>query len=350
VSNGGNSHQRKKERRAHNRLAGEIKNDVVQQIRNEGLPISKPTFWNKAGTFWASSPLWGAVGMLIALLFARVSVVILYVLTGVVLVGEFIRVGFFTQFRWKIIGNFVVAVCITGGLYYLWKKIPPKEPTTLDQTLEAMAKRFPGLTQPRREEPKVTTAPAPVIVSEMPKLKLSLTEGKQYDRTLILDNSKGSADLSNFEIVGLGYYLNRRNAVDGIATIQDKYELPSPLNFAPFTVKAGEVKKIDLSGGRYGIAIHMHDVSDNQGRSFDALWHFICLQIKFINNANSETFIHYQVMSPYGDLWQIVEHPEYQSSGGLLPHNNKNFALSVIRVIKEDARQYYGTEYREYQP
>jgi hypothetical protein len=199
---------------------------------------------------------------------------------------------------------------------------------------------------------QVETTPAPtIVVSSLPKLKISLTTGKREDRTLIFDNSRGDSKLRDFLMTGLEYYLDPQGVATQHAKIVQRNVLPGPLNFSRFDIGKGMTKRFDLNGDvRSAFAIHMHDVPDNQGRAFDDTRHYICLRILFTQDDTAETFVHYIVMSPYGDLFQMTEHPENEGSGPAQQPGDEGWPYSIVRVIKQDAREFYGMEYREYQP
>ena len=350
---GGNSHQRKMERKAEERIRKAVEDNLRQApVIAAQPPVREPeksTIWQKVGRYWGSTPVWGVIGMLFGAIASQVSLRLLFIIAWGALFAEFVRIRLFTKLRWRIAGNGVAAISIGILLFLMWRVTPqPKEPPTLDQAMNAVATKFPWLANPPKQaEAKPAST---IVVSPLPKLKISLSSGKRTDRTLTLDNSKDESALRNFIINGLGYYLDMRGVANSQAKIEDRYVIPGPLNFKPFDVKAGEIKRIDLNEGRYGIGIHMHDVTDGGGRAFDDMRHYICLRLLFTKDDTAETFVHYVVLSPYGDLFLVAEQPE--NSGGGVPQKpgEEGWPYSIVRVIKENAREFYGMQYREYQP
>lgn len=304
----------------------------------------------KLSTFWGSTPVWGAMGVLIGAIGSQISLKFLLMAVWGTLWVEFVRVGFFPSRLMRRIGNTAVGVVLAILLIRAWPYVKPKEPATLDQqadvVIEKIAKKFPLLANPPKQV-EVKSAPT-IVVSSLPKLKISLTSGKREDRTLNFDNSKGDSKLRDFVITGLEYYLDMQGVANQHANIVQRNVLPGPLNFKRFDIDKGMTKQFNLNEEvRSAVAIHMHDVPDNEGRPFDDMRHYICLQILFTQDDTAETFVHYEVMSPYGDLFQLAEHPENAGSG---PAGEEGWPYSIVRVIKENARRYYGAEYREYQP
>jgi hypothetical protein len=113
---GGNSHQRKMARRAEERIARKVADDVVQQIESRSATstiISKRTkepprsLRERLGSFWGSTPIWGAIGVLIGAIVSQLSIKLLFIGVWVVVLMEFVRVGFFERTFAKVFGNIV---------------------------------------------------------------------------------------------------------------------------------------------------------------------------------------------------------------------------------------------------
>lgn len=182
------------------------------------------------------------------------------------------------------------------------------------------------------------------MVSE-PNLQFSVAN----DRILTLDNSKGD-DLQDVTINALEYYLDRLQVANGHAKIDTRNEIGGDIDFKHFDLKAGEVKHLDPAKEiRYVFLLNVHKPADSTLQAFDEMVHYFCLRFVFKKKDTGETFVHYEVISPYSSS-NLAEHPE-MSFGQHHPNpGDENFASSIARNIKSDARCYYGTSYREYAP
>jgi hypothetical protein len=178
-----------------------------------------------------------------------------------------------------------------------------------------------------------------------PKMQISLTRGK----TLVLDNHKGDAALLDFQINAREYRLNAQGIANDHAQIDDGETIGGDLDFEHFDVKAGEIKRVDLTEGRYGYVLRMRRADDGL-HSFDSLIYYLCLRVTFTNENSGERFVHYVVLSPYAHGFDLAEHPEAAGGASPSPPGTEGYPFSIARVIKADARFYYGTELREYQP
>jgi hypothetical protein len=169
---GGNSHQRKMARRAEERIARKVADDVVQQIESRSATstiISKRTkepprsLRERLGSFWGSTPIWGAIGVLIGAIVSQLSIKLLFIGVWVVVLMEFVRVGFFERTFAKVFGNIVFGLGLALVFFQLWKFSPkPKEPPTLDQYADTLARRFPWLNNPPQTAPSKITMRAPI--------------------------------------------------------------------------------------------------------------------------------------------------------------------------------------------
>jgi hypothetical protein len=332
------------------RLATDLFNDHISVASPGGV---EPKSTKKLWTFWGSTPVWGGIGVIAGAIASQLSLKLLFVAVWGIFLFESIRVEFFSGKVKKVVGNVVTGILLAAiflGLYRLSPK--PKESSTLDQEADAVvdkaARKFPWLANPpKQDESKPTST---VVVSAFPKLKISLTSGKRDERTLILDNTKGNSKLEAFIITGLEYYLDMRGVAVGQARIEQRNPLPGPLNFDQFDIEKGATKRFNLNQGQSGIAIHMHDPQNETLRTFDDMRRYICLRILFTQSDTAETWVHYLVMSPYGDLFLMAEQPEHSGSGPSQKAGDEGWPYSIVRVVKQDARDFYGTEYREYQP
>ena len=100
----------------------------------------------KLEEFWASTPLWSGISMLLAVIFNHVSSVLLFVLAWMLAVGEFIRVGFFTR-KWQTICFNTLFAIFLGVIFFgIWKVTPAQSSVpSLDQQMQNLASKFPPL-------------------------------------------------------------------------------------------------------------------------------------------------------------------------------------------------------------
>jgi hypothetical protein len=169
---GGNSHQRKMAKKAEERIAEEVAKKVAEQLETKSatssvlMPNTKesvPSFSSKLGSFWGSTPIWGAIGVLIGAIVSQVSIRLLFIVVWAVVFMEFVRVGFFERRLVKVFGNIAFGLGLGFVFFQLWKFSPkPKEPPTLDQYAETLAHRFPWLNNPPQTAPPQITMRVPI--------------------------------------------------------------------------------------------------------------------------------------------------------------------------------------------
>jgi hypothetical protein len=345
---GGNSQQRKAERKAAERIQrtveSNLRRDLAISVQVSADNPKEFTTRQKLGRYWTSTPVWGAITMLAGLLVSRVSIGLVYLLVWAALFAEFMRVRFFT--RWRTAANCAGAVVIAAGLFAVWKIYPkPKEPPTLDQEISAFAKSFPGLKNPPTSV--VVTSREPTVIPMEPRLQFSEIKNK----FLIIDNKEGDTDALDFKINGIHYCLDPNAFVNSHAKIASRNVVGGDLDFQHFDVSKGTVKRIDLKRDSYGFILRGFPcltINNKPDDEFDSEIHYFLLRITFVQKNTHETFVHYMVVSPYMNKLDLV-HPEIAASsqqGG----GGEGFPYSIARVLKEDARIYFGTEYHEYEP
>jgi hypothetical protein len=169
---GGNSHQRKMARRAEERIAEQVAQRVAQQIEAKSATSAVPPSdeeWSarslreKMVSFWGSTPIWGAIGVLIGEMVSQLSIRLLFFAVWAVVFVEFVRVGFFERRLFKALGNIAVGLTLALVFFQLWKLSPkPKEPPTVDQYVEAFARKFPWLSNPPQSTPSQVAMRAPI--------------------------------------------------------------------------------------------------------------------------------------------------------------------------------------------
>jgi hypothetical protein len=116
----------------------------------------------KFSTFWGSTPIWTGIGVLIGAMASQLSLKLLFVAVWGIFVFEFVRVGFFKEKVAKLIGNMLAGIMLAVIFIGLWRLSPkPKEPTTVDQEMNAFAQRFPWLaSKPEPSQPIVIAPPS----------------------------------------------------------------------------------------------------------------------------------------------------------------------------------------------
>jgi len=96
-------------------------------------------FKKKLADIWNSTPVWGAIGVLIGAIIGQLSRKLLFVGAWIVLWIEIIRGGFFDRFISKVVGNAVLGLLLAALILEVWRISPqPKEPPTLDQEITAL--------------------------------------------------------------------------------------------------------------------------------------------------------------------------------------------------------------------
>lgn len=160
----GSSGQRRKARQAEERIAAnivrELSSDSGKTLPRSPEPPLEERQTSKFSAFWGSTPVWGAIGVLIGAIASQLSLKLLFVAAWGIFLFEFIRVGFFKRPMSKVFGNIVTGSLLAAVFFGLWLISPrPKEPATLDQMADAFAnafaKKISGLAKP---EPKPTSA------------------------------------------------------------------------------------------------------------------------------------------------------------------------------------------------
>lgn len=86
----------------------------------------------KVSTFWGSTPVWGAMGVLIGAIGSQISLKFLLIAVWGTLWVEFVRVGFFPSRLMRRIGNTAVGVVLAILFIRAWPYVKPKEVATLD--------------------------------------------------------------------------------------------------------------------------------------------------------------------------------------------------------------------------
>src|SRR5579872_833035 len=119
-------------------------------------PEMVDTAVHKVSTFWRSTPVWGAISVLLSMFLAsRISFKVAVFLCWAVLWFEFVRIRAVSK-RWLRIGtNILFGVILAMGLIEVMPYIQPKEQPTLDQQIDTVARRFPWLNNPPKPQPVI---------------------------------------------------------------------------------------------------------------------------------------------------------------------------------------------------
>ncbi len=330
------------------RLASDLFSDHSVMLSSTNAPPPEKKLWK----FWGSTPIWGGIGVLAGYFASQVSLKLLFVAVWGLFVFEFVRVGFFARTITKAVGNLVVAGVFAALFFGLYRISPkPKESPSLDQqadvVIDKAAKKFPWLTSPPKQIDTLRPAVLPpIVIAGEPKLQFSV----KHDRTIVLNNSKGS-DLEDFRINALDYHLDGRAFINDHAVVQAKTIIGGDIDFKHFDVRAGEIKHVSPTENiRYGFLLNMNKPTQDALQNIDNMTHYICLRFVFNKKDTGETWVHYVVLSPYGDPDKFDYIGEPESASGQMGAGGEGFPSSIARNIKADARNFYGTEYREYQP
>lgn len=155
MSDGGNSQQRKKAKKAQERMANDLADKIAKRLEpksttsEESPKTEAVTLRTRLSGFWGSTPVWGGIGILVGAIASQVSLKLLFAAVWGIFLFEFVRVGFFARRFGRVVGNFVTGVILALGFIALWRITPkPKDPATLDQQMDALAHKFPFLTAP----------------------------------------------------------------------------------------------------------------------------------------------------------------------------------------------------------
>ncbi len=172
----GGSRQRRKTRREEERIANEVSKKLSLPRTDTEIPVAtskteepKVGIREKASIFWGSTPAWAVIGMIAGVVASQLSLKLLFVIAWTVTFGEFIRVKFFEK-RKRIIGNALAGIILVLIFYMGWKVMPkPHEPLTLDQEMEAFARKFSWLSSaPKVIEPELPPRPSQPIAKKKP--------------------------------------------------------------------------------------------------------------------------------------------------------------------------------------
>jgi hypothetical protein len=344
---GGSSHQRAVKKAEEKRITETV---VQRLLTAPHFPIAEPprknSFKSKLHNLWGSTSTWTAIGVLIGAIVSRLSFNLLFIGVWIVVCIDVIKTGFFGGRTAKVIGNIFLIILLAVVFYTLWRISPrPKEPPTIDQQIEAFTKKFPGLTSPQSQLPPARKVETKVVYPE-PRLKISVTK----EKVLVLDNRQGEADLLDFEIQAIHYCLDGTAFANEHAVIARRDVVGGDLDFKHFDVKEGGEKRIDMSKEpRYALVLAQKCIALPQAEAFDSDVSYDLLRISFTAYDTGQRWVHYSVVSPYVDKFDLAQHPEsaYSSKEGA---GGEGFPYSINTVLKENARTYYGTEIREYQP
>jgi hypothetical protein len=147
---GGNSHQR----RTNERLDQAVTDALLRMGKHSTGPAedaADPQMHRKEAShkwteLWRSTPIWGAVGVLAGTLLAQVSVILVFIAVWLVICVEFVSLRLIPNKPVRYLCNFAFGAVLAMAFWGLWRVAPrPTTPPTLDQQMDAFAKRFPEL-------------------------------------------------------------------------------------------------------------------------------------------------------------------------------------------------------------
>ncbi|MGA7057995.1 MAG: hypothetical protein WBY78_11210, partial [Terriglobales bacterium] len=105
------------EKKANEKFVGEVADKVVTRLDS----ATAHSVFEKLAAIWGSTPVWGAVGVLIGAIVAQLSLQLLFIGVAIILWLEVVRVGFFKHQVTKIIGNICIGLVIAVAFISLWR-------------------------------------------------------------------------------------------------------------------------------------------------------------------------------------------------------------------------------------
>lgn len=172
----GNSQQRRKTKKAEERLAHKAAEIVRQDIgavpEMAVSPKATARLSYKVGKLFDSSIFWGGVGVLIGATASLLSLKYLVVVSLLVICTAVWRTNFFegqSRTLLRFCGNLFLCLVVAGMFLELWRVLPkPKEALGVDQLVDGIARKFPWLSTP---PPAPTIAkPSPIVSNQNKKL------------------------------------------------------------------------------------------------------------------------------------------------------------------------------------
>ena len=147
---GGNSHQRRSKKRLDQSVADALlrlgPHPTAAGDRSTEAQAPPKEASHKWANLWRSTPIWGAIGVLAGTLLAQVSVILVFVGVWLVFCIEFVSLRLIGNKPIRYICNVTFMVALAATFWGLWLVAPrPSTPPTLDQQMDAFAKRFPEL-------------------------------------------------------------------------------------------------------------------------------------------------------------------------------------------------------------
>lgn len=148
MGHGGNSAQRRKDRR---QIEAQVEQALIRlgaQAPASGtvqaVNVSEPEAARKLHSFSVSTPSWTAIGLLGGIFLSRFSVWVASFMGWVILVVDFAARRVFS-YGWKRWLGLIGYALFWATALIVMTRFAPKGPATLDQEMDALAKRFPVL-------------------------------------------------------------------------------------------------------------------------------------------------------------------------------------------------------------
>jgi hypothetical protein len=139
------------------------KSDEDAKLEREHVEASKASrLPKKIAALWNSHPAWGAIGVLLGILFEHLSRLLLFVGVWAVLLVEIIRIGFFRSRLQKWIGIPATLLILSGIFFGIWIIAPPpQEKPLLDTKIGSELDAILHNTEKGSSPIVVTTPPPP---------------------------------------------------------------------------------------------------------------------------------------------------------------------------------------------
>jgi hypothetical protein len=153
---GGNSHQRSVQKALDKKVEKEVSKAVAKHLGTPARPqaiVSVAVKNNRAKfrEFLESPVLWGGIGILIGAIASPLTFKYLFILAWLVIVVAVLKENLWESYpkTTKWLASILACAVVMIFAFFMWKVIPkPKEPPSIDETINAFTKKFPFLSNP----------------------------------------------------------------------------------------------------------------------------------------------------------------------------------------------------------
>jgi hypothetical protein len=97
---------------------------------------------NKVKEFWTSTPVWGAISMVLTLVVSALSVKVIYFAAWVIFCFEFVRIRIVENRGWRYALNIWFCAVLGIGFIAIGSRLHPLESQSLDQNIDQLADRL----------------------------------------------------------------------------------------------------------------------------------------------------------------------------------------------------------------